>query len=122
MEDFNISFTTIGSNALSSCHFFVIVGIINEKKFCYLSHSSVSYDKESDPNKTAINIIDQIKNNIKNLHIYRPKEHPKEINIRNLKNIKMYVGGGGTDEISTNLLETSLQLINNEQENINLKN
>lgn len=125
MEEANISFTTIGSNGLSSCHFFLLVGTINQKKFCYLSHSSLSYDTESDSTKTAINIINDIKCNIKNLHIYRPKEHPRQINISNMKNIKLFVGGGGgggADEILRNLIEESLKLINDEKRNKHMQN
>jgi len=115
MEESNISFTTIGSNALSSCHFFLIVGTINHKKFCYLSHSSRLYDETNDQQKTAANIIRDTKWNIQPLHIHRPKEHPRPINFLNMKNLKLLVGGGGIDDGSQNLIQQSLESINDQK-------
>jgi leucyl-tRNA synthetase len=121
-EEANISFTTIGSNSLSTCHFFLIVGTINQKNFCYLSHSSQSYDEAFTPEQTAANIINNIKCNITILHIQRPNEHPRQINISNMKNIKLFVGGGDVDKKSQNLIEESVKLINDEKYNKKLQN
>jgi hypothetical protein len=52
-----------------------------------LSHSSTIYE-------SAAAIMKHITSNITCLHIYRPKEHPVQMNISQMENVRMFVGGG----------------------------
>ncbi len=44
MGSFGISFKSIKTNAVTSCHFVLINGLINEKCFGYLSHRATEYN------------------------------------------------------------------------------
>ncbi len=108
-------YSTIGTSELSTCYFYLIAGLIDEKNFCYLLHSSKSY--QSSDEETAVSIIKNITYDITTLHIFRPREHPNRINISKMKDLKMFVGGGGEDKTSQDLPQKALQLINNDKYN-----
>jgi len=44
MGSYGISFKSIETNGVSSCHFGLITGLINEKRFGYLSHRATEYN------------------------------------------------------------------------------
>jgi len=75
-----------------------------------LSHSSKIYE-------SATAIMKHITSNITCLHIYRPKEHSVQINISQMENVRMFVGSGGLGdgELSSDLIEEKLNLINHFQ-------
>jgi hypothetical protein len=81
MDAFNISYSTIGSSAVSTCRFYLIAGTINQNQFCYLCHSSKFYEPpDFNVNTTIKSIIEDIISNITNLHIFRPREHAPRSN------------------------------------------
>jgi hypothetical protein len=58
---YNITYSSISTSALSTCHFYLITGILNDKNFGYLLHSSKDFQSSSDtPKTTAISIIKYI--------------------------------------------------------------
>ncbi|CAF1339688.1 unnamed protein product [Rotaria sordida] len=50
---YNITYSSISTSALSTCHFYLIPGILNDKNFGYLLHSSKDFQSSSHTPKTT---------------------------------------------------------------------
>jgi len=62
-----IRYTTISTNALSTCRGFIIKGNIGEQIFVYLAHRSKIYETPSfTPSSTLIELIEDLTGDIKN--------------------------------------------------------
>jgi hypothetical protein len=62
-DAFGITFATIETDSVSSCHFVLIDGQINKEPFGYLSHSSRE-PQDDDPKETLIKLFQTILDNI----------------------------------------------------------
>ncbi|CAF1339658.1 unnamed protein product [Rotaria sordida] len=108
--DYNITYSSISNSALSTCHFYLITGILNDKNFGYLLHSSKDFQSSSHtPKTTVISTIKYIVHDINKLHLYRPIEHPNKIEITNMKELKMLIGGGA--ELHDDLIQRGFFII-----------
>ncbi|CAF1531656.1 unnamed protein product, partial [Rotaria sordida] len=109
--------------ALSTCHFYLIVGLLNEKQFAYLLHTSLGYGSSNGSTTIAKeivkNIIQDIVRDINFLHQYRPVEHKDKIEISNMNHLKMLIDGGATLEQDS--IQEALLLLNDDQSNIRIQ-
>ncbi|CAF1482423.1 unnamed protein product [Rotaria sordida] len=119
----NITYSTIATAALSTCHFYLIVGLLNEKQFAYLLHTSLGYGSLNGSTTIAKeivkNIIQDIVRDINFLHQYRPVEHKDKIEISNMNHLKMLIDGGATLEQDS--IQEALLLLNDDQSNIRIQ-
>ncbi|CAF3039163.1 unnamed protein product, partial [Rotaria sp. Silwood2] len=63
------------------------------------------------PKTTVISTIKYIVHDINTLHLYRPIEHPNKIEITNMKELKMLIGGDV--ELHDDLIQKGFLLLNN---------
>ncbi|CAF1023028.1 unnamed protein product [Adineta steineri] len=108
IESFGITYSTITTNGVSSCHFILIDGEFEGQQFSYLSHSSIECEEESgDIDTTLAEDIDQI---VENFEEHNESNEGSQILIDKIKINKILVGEGVDDNI--NLIPKSLLLLN----------
>ncbi|CAF3692755.1 unnamed protein product [Adineta steineri] len=108
IESFGITYSTITTNAVSSCHFILIDGEFEGQQFSYLSHSSIECEEESgDIDTTLAEAIDQT---VENFEEHNESNEGSQILIDKIKINKILVGGDVDDNI--NLIPKLLLLLN----------
>jgi len=114
-ESFNISYSTIETDGVSSCHFILINGTINKKPFAYVSHSSEEYHRRRySPQQILTHVIKKI---ISNIRKFNSKKTPTEqFEVLQTTDLRLLIGGGVDDGI--NIIQEGLLLLNNNIVNI----
>jgi hypothetical protein len=75
----NITFFTIETKSISSCHFILINEQLDEKPFGYLSHSCFIYQPTKTAEKTLVDLIKTIIKNIDSYNNRQEKESDESI-------------------------------------------
>lgn len=89
------SYTSIEIQALSSCICLLLDGVIGNKPFCFLYHSSKVDDNETDsPEALSIFLLDKLSNNVKET-LKIPSLSKNENKISNLT---LFMCGGAEEE------------------------
>ncbi|CAF3022389.1 unnamed protein product, partial [Rotaria sp. Silwood2] len=119
--DFNrskIRYTTIFTNALSTCRGFLITGNIGEQPFVYLAHRSKTYELPSfTPSSTLIELIEDLTDDIEMKIFNNPPPNTKEkLTIYDLTSLNLLVCGSVTAEID--LISDAFHLLKDKNTNI----
>lgn len=108
-----ISYTTIGTDSISSCTFVLVTDNFRDRSFAYLSHYPESFEPpRHTATSTLVYSIDQISANVKDL--VTPKDsssEEQEFKINELNNLQILVGGGVEEE--RDLIREAFTLLNN---------
>ncbi|CAF3744145.1 unnamed protein product [Rotaria sp. Silwood1] len=102
MGGFGISFKSIETNAVSSCHFVLITGLIYKKRFGYLSHRATEYNSSSNKLKALQDIFRIILEDINSYNSKDREDEQTSLNINDFQHLKMVIGGGVDDEKNLN--------------------
>jgi hypothetical protein len=102
MGSFGISFKSIETNAVSSCHFVLITGLINEKRFGYLSHRATEYNSSCTKLKALRHIFQTILEDINAYNTTNHLDDETSLNINHFQHLTMVIGGGVDDEENLN--------------------
>jgi hypothetical protein len=114
-----ISYTTIGSDSLSSCIFILMIGNIKDDAFAYLSHYPERYEPPYTSTMTMVNIINILATNIrKHMRKKLPPNIKNKLEISQLTNLHLLLGGGIVED--NNLIRDALTLLNNQNNMENL--
>ncbi|CAF1411195.1 unnamed protein product, partial [Adineta steineri] len=117
--DNNISYTTIGSDSISSCSFILLIGTIQDIEFSYLSHYPEPYEPPYTPTTTMLQILNIISKNIREHLMKKLSSNLKgKLEISHFTNLHLLVGGGAVED--NDLIRNGLILLNdqNNMENI----
>ncbi|CAF5226694.1 unnamed protein product, partial [Rotaria magnacalcarata] len=93
-DDGNISFTTIETDAVGSCLFFLLTGILKQRKFSYLKHTSKDYDPSIySATSTVIHIVVQIAHELQLLFPRELRIDVTSFQFNEIHKLQMLVGG-----------------------------
>ena len=92
MYDPRISYSNIGTDGVSACHFYLLVGTYNNKNFCYLDHDMRHYENVSPSNFISL-ILDSFVTELS-----KDLMNSSDDTIKSLKNLHLMVGGGQKEE------------------------
>jgi hypothetical protein len=113
----NISYTTIGSDDLSTCTFILVVGNVHDHPFAYLSHYPEFYDQsQHTPTSTLVGLINKISRNIGELIQQPAPNHHNPPTVTDLTNLQVFTGGGAEED--PDLVRDAFTLLNNDDHNI----
>jgi hypothetical protein len=116
-QEDKISYTTVGSDSLSSCTFVLVVGNLQHHSFAYLSHYPEYLEIPTNtPTSTLLYFIDQISLNIEGHINKKPPLNSQQLQINDLNNLQLLIGGG-TEE-KRDLIREAFTLLNNPNHNI----
>ncbi|CAF2989656.1 unnamed protein product [Rotaria sp. Silwood2] len=111
-QDEDITYTTIGSDALSSCTFILITGYVQDDEFSYLSHYPEPFEKPDTPTTTLVKIINRISEDLQRLIKNQPPPNiNEELKVNHIHDLKLLAGGGVIDEYQ-DLIRDGLILLN----------
>jgi len=102
MGSFGISFKSIETNGVSSCHFVLITGLINEKRFGYLSHRATEYNSSDTKLKALRDIFRIILEDINTYNTTNNLDDQTSLNINRFQHLRMVIGGGVDGEKNLN--------------------
>jgi hypothetical protein len=102
MGSFGISFKSIETNGVSSCHFVLITGLIDEERFGYLSHRATEYDSSYTKLEALQAIFQTILDDINSYNTEYKPDDQTALNIDDVQHLRMLIGGGFDDEKNLN--------------------
>jgi hypothetical protein len=102
MGSFGISFKSIETNGVSSCHFVLITGLIDEERFGYLSHRATEYDSSYTKLEALQAIFQTILDDINSYNTEYKPDDQTALNIDDVQHLRMLIGGGVDDEKNLN--------------------
>ncbi|CAF0978921.1 unnamed protein product [Rotaria sordida] len=102
MGSFGISFKSIETNGVSSCHFVLITGLINKKRFGYLSHRVTEYNSSDTKLNALGDIFRIILEDINRYNTIDQLDDQTSLNINDFQHLRMVIGGGVDDEKNLN--------------------
>jgi hypothetical protein len=112
IEDSGITFRTIETDSVSSCHFILIDGKCDETPFAYLSHSAKIYE-QNNAKKTLVELIEKI---VRNINEYNTKNGNSHFKIIETTDLRLFVGGGVDDP--NDMIRKAFSLLNDVNMNI----
>ena len=112
-----VSYSTIGTNSVSSCTFILVTGNQKVRLFAYLSHYPECLEPPIyTPTSTHVHFIDQISCTVRNyLAVKQPSSNREEAQENELSNLQALVGGGAEEE--RDLVRESFTLLNDSNYN-----
>jgi len=102
MGSFGISFKSIETNGVSSCHFVLITDLIDEKRFGYLLHRATEYDSSYTKLEALQAIFRIILEDINSYNTKYNSDDQTALNIDHVQHLRMFIGGGVDDEKNLN--------------------
>ncbi|CAF3702778.1 unnamed protein product [Rotaria socialis] len=116
MDEYDISYTTIGTRSTGPCFFFLLDFLTNDEQCCYLYHYNFPFDEsELIVEKVLVQYLDIIWNSLKD-SIERKIVSSEVLEKTKISNFKLVVGGGDTTD--GQLLRKAFSLLNNDEMNI----
>lgn len=109
MPNYNFTAALIKTNAVSTCHFILIDGKVDDKPFAYLSHSPFEFDSSNCNERDAL--IDLIMTITEHIIGEDGEEKKFPFNILKTKDLRLLVGGGEMGGV--NLIRQGFALLNN---------
>jgi hypothetical protein len=102
MGTFGLSFTSIETNGISSCHFVLITSFVNEKRFGYLSHRATEYNSLYTELEALQDIFRIILDDINAYNTKDRRDDNTSLKINCFQHLRMVIGGGVDDEKNLN--------------------
>ncbi|CAM4966707.1 unnamed protein product [Rotaria socialis] len=116
MDEYDISYTTIGTRSTGPCFFFLLDFLTNDEQCCYLYHYNFPFDEsELTVENVLVQYLDIIWNSLK-YSIERKIVSSEVLEKTKISNFKLVVGGGDTTD--GQLLRKAFSLLNNDEMNI----
>jgi hypothetical protein len=88
-------YTTIGSDTISSCTFFLLMGDVQKVRFGFLSHHPEVYQPPLTPTETMMKMIDQILDRVRYFMDWKRSPNIKGLlSTDQIENVTKLTGGG----------------------------
>jgi hypothetical protein len=113
-----ISFSTIGTDSVSSCTCILVIGNLKNRSFAYLSHYPECFEPPEDTTiSTLVYFIEQISGNIERaIKKEQPPSDNREFQVDDLNNLQVLMGGHTEEE--RDLIREAFTLLNQPDCNI----
>ncbi|CAF1405825.1 unnamed protein product [Rotaria sordida] len=116
MDQFDISYTTIGSDSLGPCFFFLLDFLKNDKPCYYMYHYSFPFDESKlSAKKVLVKYLNIIWDSLIE-SVEREVDSAKALQNTKLSNFKLVVGGG--DVTDGQLLRQAFSLLDKDEINV----
>ncbi|CAF2114453.1 unnamed protein product [Rotaria magnacalcarata] len=116
----NISFTTIKTDAVGPCHFFLLTGILKKRKFSYVKHTSKDYAPSIySATSILIHIVVQIAHELQLLFPIELRIDATGFQFNEIHKLQMLAGG--SVPLYPNLIHNGYLLVNNVYNNMQIQ-
>ncbi|CAF2977842.1 unnamed protein product [Rotaria sp. Silwood2] len=118
-DDAKISFTTIKTDGLGPCHFFLLTGFL-QTRFCYLEHTSKDYPTSiHDALSTVIQIMKNIADDLLQMFTNQFHMNYNDFQFNQIHTLELLVGG--SVPLYPDLIYNGFMLLNNHDTNMEIQ-